>query len=453
VRCATCQQENPATAKFCLACGEPLRSICTQCGTELPGYARFCTECGHPTTPANARPAEAPTPSTERPDVAVEPAAAGPGRVVVERSEVLHALYEQGRSALRRGDATGAAIALAAVVEEAPNTYPDAHRLLAEALRGSRGGPAGTASRWLSFAPALAVAVRDRTGPAAATVAAEWLVWARALWDAGLRRVRGGRPAPAMAVRWRDPAPSRLAAMRRREAFPTWAVTFAVVLILGVMLAQRAVEGGPHAVGAEAARAVPAVEATADLAARCQAAVDAADWAEAIRACRVLHARAPDADGLPDDLVAAYVGRGQQRLAGDDLAAAAADFRQALSYEPESTAAQTAAQRLTLYQAGDKALGSGDWEKAVAQFGAAYAEAPDYLQNLDDRSLKGKLFAAWLAWGQSALNADAPADAAQRCGQALALVPDDADAERCIAAAQDLDAAAVPLVAAERTNG
>jgi hypothetical protein len=256
-----------------------------------------------------------------------------------------------------------------------------------------------------------------------------------------------------MAARWRDPARRRLAALGLRDTFPAWAITVAVLVLLGAMLVQRAVDGGPSAAGAEAARPVPAVEATADLAARCQVAADAADWADAIRACRVLHARDPDADGLPDHLVAAYVGRGEQRLAGDDLAGAESDFRQALSYDSESTAAQTAAQRLTLYQAGDKALGTGDWATAVAQFGAVYAEAPDYLQNLDDRSLKGKLFAGWLAWGQSALNADAAADAAQRCGQALALVPDDADAERCIAAAQDLDEAAVPGIAAERTDG
>ena len=452
MRCATCQQENPTSAKFCLACGEPLRSACTQCGTELPAYARFCTECGRATAPAAAWGAEARTPPAGHPEVESEPVPAGPGRVVLERSAVLHALFEQGRDALRRGDATAAAIALAAVVEEAPNAYPDAHRLLAEALRGRGGGPTSTASRWLRSASALSAGARDRTGSVAGA-AGTWFPWAPALWEASLRRVRGGRPARAAAVRWRDPARSRLAKMSSREAFPTWAVTVAVLLLLGVMLVQRSVEGGPPAAGAEAVRPVPAVEATADLAARCRASVDAADWAEAVRACRVLHARAPDADGLPDDLVAAYVGRGQQRLAGDDLKGAEADFRQALSYDSESTAAQTAAQRLALYQAGDKALGTGEWATAVSQFGAVYAEAPDYLHDLDDRSLKGKLFAAWLAWGQSALNADAPADAALRCGQALALVPDDADAERCIAAAQDRDESGVLLVAGERTNG
>jgi len=173
------------------------------------------------------------------------------------------------------------------------------------------------------------------------------------------------------------------------------------------------------------------------LAARCRTAVDAASWTEAIRACRILHARAPDRAGLATDLATAYVGRGEARTAaGEDLKGAEADFQQALSYQPDLATAQAALQRLTLYQQGDKAIVVGDWPTAVAQLGAAYADEPDYLEALGARSLRGRLFAAWLAWGQSALNADAAPDALQRCSQALAIVPDDPDAERCIAATQ-----------------
>ena len=46
MRCAGCQHENPAHAKFCLQCGARLALRCAQCGTELPAGARFCLECG-----------------------------------------------------------------------------------------------------------------------------------------------------------------------------------------------------------------------------------------------------------------------------------------------------------------------------------------------------------------------------------------------------------------------
>jgi membrane protease subunit (stomatin/prohibitin family) len=47
--CAACQAANPAGAKFCMGCGQPLAPAvvhCTECGTELPGAARFCASCG-----------------------------------------------------------------------------------------------------------------------------------------------------------------------------------------------------------------------------------------------------------------------------------------------------------------------------------------------------------------------------------------------------------------------
>ena len=47
--CASCQTENPAGAKFCMGCGQPLAPAvthCTECGTELPAGAHFCAACG-----------------------------------------------------------------------------------------------------------------------------------------------------------------------------------------------------------------------------------------------------------------------------------------------------------------------------------------------------------------------------------------------------------------------
>jgi class 3 adenylate cyclase len=54
--CPRCQQENPADARFCLACAAPLAARCASCGHPLPPGARFCTECAHPVGAGAAAP-------------------------------------------------------------------------------------------------------------------------------------------------------------------------------------------------------------------------------------------------------------------------------------------------------------------------------------------------------------------------------------------------------------
>ncbi len=47
--CANCQAANPAGARFCMGCGQPLAPAvahCTECGAELPAGAHFCAGCG-----------------------------------------------------------------------------------------------------------------------------------------------------------------------------------------------------------------------------------------------------------------------------------------------------------------------------------------------------------------------------------------------------------------------
>ena len=46
MNCAACGTENPAGARFCMACGEALERRCGNCGTPAPGGARFCMNCG-----------------------------------------------------------------------------------------------------------------------------------------------------------------------------------------------------------------------------------------------------------------------------------------------------------------------------------------------------------------------------------------------------------------------
>jgi tetratricopeptide (TPR) repeat protein len=208
-------------------------------------------------------------------------------------------------------------------------------------------------------------------------------------------------------------------------------------LVLGVLFLRHGALVDTRAAAAGAAP-LPSVEPVADAAA-CEASVAAEDWTVAIPICSELYARDPDYPGLADDLATAYVRQGQQRLAqGDDLAAAGADFEDALGYQPGSEEAQAAWQNLYSYLQGDQALGAGDWETAVDELSADYARAPDYLQSLGERSLEARLFAAWLGWGQAALAADDLTEAAPRCEQALALVPADREAQRCVEAARGL---------------
>jgi len=57
VTCPRCQQESPAGARFCVACGNRLGAHCAGCGTALPDGARFCPACGRAAEAPAAAPA------------------------------------------------------------------------------------------------------------------------------------------------------------------------------------------------------------------------------------------------------------------------------------------------------------------------------------------------------------------------------------------------------------
>ena len=46
MRCDACNRDNPATARFCNACGEALALRCAACEQTNPPGSRFCNECG-----------------------------------------------------------------------------------------------------------------------------------------------------------------------------------------------------------------------------------------------------------------------------------------------------------------------------------------------------------------------------------------------------------------------
>ncbi len=55
MRCARCQHDNPAEARFCLECGGPFAVQCPRCSTELPAAAKLCLSCGHAQGPPSSR--------------------------------------------------------------------------------------------------------------------------------------------------------------------------------------------------------------------------------------------------------------------------------------------------------------------------------------------------------------------------------------------------------------
>src|SRR5262249_41211111 len=48
MKCARCQHENRAGAKFSEECAAPLARVCAKCGAQLSPTAKFCSECAHP---------------------------------------------------------------------------------------------------------------------------------------------------------------------------------------------------------------------------------------------------------------------------------------------------------------------------------------------------------------------------------------------------------------------
>ncbi len=111
--CATCGTENPAGAKFCIACASPLAVVCPNCGTANPPAARFCAECATPLTAAAVRPSPAAA-SPKAPAVAerrlvsvlfadlVGFTALAEGRDAEDTRELLSRYFEMARDVVKR---------------------------------------------------------------------------------------------------------------------------------------------------------------------------------------------------------------------------------------------------------------------------------------------------------------------------------------------------------------
>ena len=47
MKCPKCQTQNPAAARFCIECGQPIEVICPKCDTVTPAGGKFCMRCGY----------------------------------------------------------------------------------------------------------------------------------------------------------------------------------------------------------------------------------------------------------------------------------------------------------------------------------------------------------------------------------------------------------------------
>ena len=54
MRCASCNGDNPGSARFCATCGTRLGLTCAHCGAEVFAASRFCMACGEPLEDADA---------------------------------------------------------------------------------------------------------------------------------------------------------------------------------------------------------------------------------------------------------------------------------------------------------------------------------------------------------------------------------------------------------------
>ncbi len=90
--CPACGSDNPATARFCNACGAGLEGDCPSCGHTNPSGSRFCNACGGPLASLAASPSNRPTPEPSRAAAHPEPESFADGRY-----RVRHFLGEGGK--------------------------------------------------------------------------------------------------------------------------------------------------------------------------------------------------------------------------------------------------------------------------------------------------------------------------------------------------------------------
>jgi class 3 adenylate cyclase/tetratricopeptide (TPR) repeat protein len=89
MRCATCDAENPADARFCATCGASFAVPCPRCGHGNRAGSRFCTECGSPLPkPVAATAARASAPAAYTPPHLARKILAARGAVEGERKQV-----------------------------------------------------------------------------------------------------------------------------------------------------------------------------------------------------------------------------------------------------------------------------------------------------------------------------------------------------------------------------
>ena len=86
--CPRCQQDNPTTGRFCLACGTNLAVACSSCRTALPGGARFCPQCGQAVAAGTAAPVRSPAPEAYTPKHLAEKILTSKAALEGERKQV-----------------------------------------------------------------------------------------------------------------------------------------------------------------------------------------------------------------------------------------------------------------------------------------------------------------------------------------------------------------------------
>ena len=177
--CMSCEHDNPAGAKFCARCGQPLTLGCPACGSAYRTGDLFCVECGTALAESSVPPAAVPTPSAgspvaERRLVSVLFAdlvgftAASEGRDAEATRELLSKYFELARTLITRYGGTVEKFigdAVMAVWGTPTATEDDAERAVRAGLDLVASVP--------DLDPALQARAGVMTGEAAVTIGAE----------------------------------------------------------------------------------------------------------------------------------------------------------------------------------------------------------------------------------------------------------------------------------------
>jgi tetratricopeptide (TPR) repeat protein len=187
-----------------------------------------------------------------------------------------------------------------------------------------------------------------------------------------------------------------------------------------------------------------AAEATA----RCEEALAATAWQEALAACELARAQNGAGTAGAERLAQVYLAHGRMALSEGDVVGAVPWFDRAREQRPQSGEAVREYALALAYRGGELAQAQAEWGEAVAKFGAVHAADPLYLSWLPERSARRRLAEAEVGWARKLLGERQVDEATAHCTEASKIAPEAPAVSECLAA---IAAARTPTPTPTRT--